>query len=142
VEAVDTLAGMTDVVDQQPTGFVALMGLEFDRLDGEEARGHLQVGAQHLQPAGLVHGGLYSAIAESIASVATWVGLGARDDTTVAGLSNHASFLRPVFSGDTLTAVGTPRHRGRTTWVWEVDITNSEGKLASLVRVTVAVRAA
>jgi uncharacterized protein (TIGR00369 family) len=81
---------------------------------------------------------VYSAIAESIASVATWVGVG--QDKIVTGLSNHASFLRPVGAGDTLTAVGTPRHRGRTTWVWEVDVTNAEGKLASVVRVTVAVR--
>lgn len=129
---------MTDAVQQKPAGFVALMGLEFDRLDGDEARGHLVVGEQHLQPAGIVHGGVHSAIAESIASVATWVGVG--QDKMVSGLSNHASFLRPVFAGDTLTAVGTPRHRGRTTWVWEVEITDGEGKLASLVRVTVAVR--
>jgi uncharacterized protein (TIGR00369 family) len=129
---------MTDAVHQEPTGFVALMGLEFDRLDGDEARGHLLVGEQHLQPAGLVHGGVHSAIAESLASVATWVGVGR--DKAVSGLSNHASFLRPVFAGDTITAVGTPRHRGRTTWVWEVELSGSDGKLASLVRVTVAVR--
>ena len=131
---------MTDAVHQETAGFVALMGLEFDRLDGDEARAHLVVGEQHLQPAGLVHGGVYSAIAESIASVATWVGVG--QDKPVSGLSNHASFLRPVFAGDTITAVGTPRHRGRTTWVWEVEITNGEGKLAAIVRVTVAVREA
>jgi uncharacterized protein (TIGR00369 family) len=129
---------MSDAVHQEPTGFVALLGLVPDRLDGDEARGHLVVGEQHLQPTGIVHGGVYSAIAESIASVATWVGVG--QDKVVSGLSNHASFLRPVFAGDTLTAVGTPKHRGRTTWVWEVEITNGEGKLASLVRVTVAVR--
>jgi uncharacterized protein (TIGR00369 family) len=138
VQAVDTLARMSYAVDQEPGGFVALMGLEFDRLDGDEARGHLAVDERHLQPTGIVHGGVYAAIAESIASVATWFGVG--QEKIVSGLSNHASFLRPVFAGDTLTAVGTPRHRGRTTWVWEVEITNGEGKLASLVRVTVAVR--
>jgi 1,4-dihydroxy-2-naphthoyl-CoA hydrolase len=129
---------MTYAVHGEPTGFVALMGLELDRLDGDEARGHLVVRDKHLQPTGIVHGGVYAAIAESIASVATWVGVG--QDKTVSGLSNHASFLRPVFAGDTITAIGTPRHRGRTTWVWEVELTNGEGKLTSLVRVTVAVR--
>ncbi len=45
-----------------------------------------------------------------------------------------------MFEGDTITAVAVPRHRGRTTWVWEVEIVNGEGKPAALVRVTIAVR--
>ena len=48
-----------------------------------------------------------------MASVGTAVGTGM--EKFVAGLSNHTSFLRPVFAGDRVSAVGVPRHRGRTT---------------------------
>jgi 1,4-dihydroxy-2-naphthoyl-CoA hydrolase len=120
------------------TGFDGLYGMQFDHVDGDEVRAHVVIDERHLQPAGLVHGGLHAAMAESMASVGTWVGTGR--DKFVAGLSNHTSFLRPVFEGDTLTAVATPRHRGRTTWVWEVESVTSEGKLAALARLTIAVR--
>jgi 1,4-dihydroxy-2-naphthoyl-CoA hydrolase len=127
-----------DLANPNPTGFDALYGLEFERADADEVRAHVAIDARHLQPAGLVHGGVYSAMAESMASVGTW--LGTDGGKFVAGLSNHTSFLRPVFDGDTISAVAVPRHRGRTTWVWEVDITTSAGKSCALVRATIAVR--
>ena len=57
------------------------------------------------------------------------------------GLSNQTSFLRPVTEGS-INAVARARHRGRTTWVWEVELTDDDGRLCALTRVTVAVRAA
>ena len=55
------------------------------------------------------------------------------------GLSNQTSFLRPV-TGGTIHAEARRRHRGRTTWVWEVDLTDDEGRLCAIVRMTIAVR--
>ena len=60
---------------------------------------------------------------------------------TAQGLSNQTSFLRPIFDG-TIHAVARRRHRGRTTWVWEVEITDDEDRLCALVRMTIAVREA
>jgi uncharacterized protein (TIGR00369 family) len=57
------------------------------------------------------------------------------------GQSNHTSFLRPVSEG-TVHATGTVRHRGRTTWVWEIEFTDDQGMLCALTRVTMAVRSA
>ena len=57
------------------------------------------------------------------------------------GLSNQTSFLRPITEG-TIHAVALPRHRGRTTWVWEVEITDDDGRLCALVRMTIAIRPA
>ena len=122
---------MTDL-----TGFDALIGYTVDRCDGDGAQATLTVEDRHLQPMGLLHGGVYASIAEAIASVASWRGSG----KAAAGLANHTSFLRPAFEGDVVTAVAVPRHRGRTTWVWEVEFTNAEGKACALVRVTVALR--
>jgi uncharacterized protein (TIGR00369 family) len=55
------------------------------------------------------------------------------------GLSNQTSFLRPVTQG-AINAVARVRHRGRTTWVWEVELTDDDGRLCALTRVTIAVR--
>jgi uncharacterized protein (TIGR00369 family) len=90
------------------------------------------------QPMGLVHGGVYAAIAESLASMATWQAVAA-DGRRAMGLSNATSFLRPITEG-TVHASATRRHRGRTTWVWDVDITDDAGRLCATTRMTVAVR--
>jgi len=127
-----------DIVEQKPTGFDALVGVRYERADGEEVRASVQIDHRHLQPFGLVHGGLFATVAESVASVGT--AYGTNLEKLVAGLSNHTSFLRPVFAGDTISAVGVPRHRGRTTWVWEVEVADGAGRPCALVRVTVAVR--
>jgi uncharacterized protein (TIGR00369 family) len=55
------------------------------------------------------------------------------------GLSNLTSFFRPILDG-TVHAEARRRHRGRTTWVWEVDITDDDDRLCALVRMTIAVR--
>ena len=62
-----------------------------------------------------------------------------RRGRTAQGLSNQTSFLRPILSG-AIHAEARRRHRGRTTWVWEVDITDDDGRLCALVRMTIAVR--
>ena len=127
-----------DTAEPQQTGFDALYGLEYEHADGDEARARVVIDERHLQPFGLVHGGVYAAMAESMASVGTAAGTGM--EKFVAGLSNHTSFLRPVFAGDTITAVAVPRHRGRTTWIWEVEVSDGQGRPCALVRVTIAVR--
>jgi 1,4-dihydroxy-2-naphthoyl-CoA hydrolase len=125
---------------QFPPGFDALYGLELTRLDGDEVVGRIAIDERHLQPFGIVHGGVYAAAAESMASLGTFQGTGG--EKFVAGLSNVTNFLRPVFPGDTVTAVAVPRHRGRTTWVWEVDVRDGQDRPCALVRVTIAVREA
>jgi uncharacterized protein (TIGR00369 family) len=55
------------------------------------------------------------------------------------GLSNQTSFLRPITEG-TIHATARPRHRGRTTWVWEVDFHDDAERLCALSRMTIAVR--
>ena len=57
------------------------------------------------------------------------------------GMSNNTTFLRPVLEG-TVEAEATRRHRGRTTWIWDVEFTDGEGRVCALSRVTLAVRPA
>jgi uncharacterized protein (TIGR00369 family) len=118
----------------------AVLGFEPLEVGPELARARAQVGPQHKQPFGLVHGGVYAAMAESIASVATFAAV--KDDGNIAvGLSNHTSFMRPILSGH-VHAEARRRHRGSTTWVWEVELTDDDGRLCALSRVTMAVRPA
>jgi 1,4-dihydroxy-2-naphthoyl-CoA hydrolase len=119
-------------------GFDRLYGLEVLSVTDEEVRAQVAVRDEILQPHGLVHGGVFACMAESMASMATWYAL--REDNVAAmGQSNQTSFLRPIVSG-TIHAVARRRHRGRTTWVWDVDITDDEDRLCAVVRMTIAVR--
>jgi 1,4-dihydroxy-2-naphthoyl-CoA hydrolase len=81
---------------------------------------------------------VFASIAERLASMATWAAVHT-EGRTAMGLSNQTSFLRPITTG-TIHAVARRRHRGRTTWVWEVDITDDQERLCALVRMTIAVR--
>ena len=125
-------------VDAIAGTFDAVIGLVIDSADEEEVRAHVDVRDELKQPAGLVHGGVFASIAESITSMATYFGVAA-DGKSAQGLSNQTSFLRPVFEG-TIHAVARRKHRGRTTWVWEVEISDDEERLCALVRMTIAVR--
>jgi uncharacterized protein (TIGR00369 family) len=92
------------------------------------------------QPLGLVHGGAYAAMAETLVSLATWVAL-AQDGKIVMGQSNNTNFLRPITEG-TVHAEAAPLHRGRTTWIWDVRFTDDQDRLCAITRMTVAVRPA
>lgn len=117
-----------------------MLGVEVLEVGPERARSRAAVGDQHKQPFGLVHGGVYAAMAESLASMATYAAV-YEDGNIAVGLSNHTSFMRPILSGH-VHADGRMRHRGATTWVWEVEITDDDGRLCALSRVTMAVRPA
>jgi uncharacterized protein (TIGR00369 family) len=123
---------------QAGQGFEGVLGLEFTELTEEVVRGRVPVEAQLKQPYGLIHGGVYAAIAESLASWGTATGVLPQGKIAV-GLSNNTSFLRPVTEG-AITATATRRHRGRTTWVWDVEALDDAGRLCAITRVTIAVR--
>ena len=113
-------------------------GLEVDEATDELVRGHVVVREQLLQPVGLVHGGVHASIAEALASLGTNVGV-VPDGKIGLGQSNHSSFLRPMSEG-TIHGLARRRHRGRTSWVWDVELTDDDGRLCALSRVTIAVR--
>jgi 1,4-dihydroxy-2-naphthoyl-CoA hydrolase len=114
------------------------LGFETLEVSDSAARGRVPVEDRVKQPFGLVHGGVFAAIAESLCSQATFQAV-AGDGMSAQGLSNHTSFLRPILTGS-VHAEARCRHRGRTTWVWEVDITDDDGRTCALSRVTMAVR--
>ena len=116
------------------------LGFELLEPEGEVARGRFPVADAVRQPFGIVHGGAYAAMAETLASAATYMVVLEKGEMAM-GQSNHTSFLRPVSKGY-VNAEGRVRHRGRTSWVWEVDFTDDDGRLCAITRVTMAVRPA
>jgi uncharacterized protein (TIGR00369 family) len=133
----DALSGL-EFPYKSTHGFDGLYGLEMLEIGETVARARVEVTDQLKQPMGLVHGGVYAAIAESLASLATWAGVAA-DGKVATGLANQTSFLRPITSG-TIQATATRKHAGRTTWVWEVEMSDDLGRLCVLTRMTIAVR--
>jgi 1,4-dihydroxy-2-naphthoyl-CoA hydrolase len=119
-------------------GFDGLYGLEILSADADTVRGVVSVRDELKQPAGLVHGGVYASIAESLASLGTFYQVGP-DGKVAMGLGNHTSFMRPITEG-TIHGEASVLHRGRTTWVWDVRITDDAGRLCAVTRMTVAVR--
>ena len=115
-------------------------GLVYGEIGTDEVTASFPVEPPVQQQFGLVHGGVYSTIAESICSSATALAV-ASEGRIAMGQSNSASFLRPL-TGGTVHAVATRRHAGRTTWLWDVDFTDDDGRLCATVRMTVAVREA
>lgn len=118
-------------------GFEQRYGLVITELRDGQANGRVEVRDELKQPAGLVHGGVYAAIAESLATAGTNWALAARGNVA-AGFSTQTSFLRPITTG-TIHAAARARHRGRTTWVWEVEIADDTGRVCVLTRATVTV---
>lgn len=119
-------------------GFDRLYGLEVLELGEEEVRARVRVREELCQAFGLVHGGVYASIAESIASLATAIVVLPNGQISM-GLSNATNFLRPVTEG-VVHAHATALHRGRTTWVWEVRFSDDSERLCALTRMTIAVR--
>jgi len=121
-------------------GFDRLYGLELVDFSDGEVRARVQLRDELKQPMGLLHGGVYASIAESLASLATALGVLEHGEAAM-GLSNSTSFLRPVTEG-AVHAHATRLHRGRTTWVWDVRFSDDVGHLCAVTRMTIAVRPA
>lgn len=119
---------------------VGTLGFKIEDVAEDRATGSFEVSDAVRQPLGIVHGGAYAAMAETLASATTY--LVVRDDGEIAvGQSNFTSFLRPVSDG-TVHAEARRKHRGRTSWVWEIDFTDDDGRLCATSRVTMAIRPA
>jgi 1,4-dihydroxy-2-naphthoyl-CoA hydrolase len=121
-------------------GFDRLFGLEFVSLSDTEVRARVAVRDELKQPAGLVHGGVYAAMAESMSSIATHFAVTEAGEIAM-GLSNSTSFLRPITAG-VVHALATRVHRGRTTWVWDVRFSDDAEHTCAVTRMTIAVRPA
>lgn len=105
--------------------YVSHTGIELTDASPDMARGRLEINENHHQPYGVVHGGVYCTLAETIASTGAAVWAMAQGLAGAVGVSNTTNFLRPTRVG-VLVAQATPIHRGRSQQLWEVAITNED----------------
>jgi uncharacterized protein (TIGR00369 family) len=106
------------------------LGLRFSEISPDRTRAHLDVVPKLLQPMGIVHGGVYCSMVESLASVAAYTWLAANGGGAVVGVNNNTDFLRAISSG-TVQGTAVPIHRGRRQQLWQVTIVNSDDRLVA-----------
>lgn len=106
-------------------GLDAHLGITYTQVADGRVRARIEVGDQHRQPVGLVNGGVFCALAESVGSLAGVVAAGG----PVVGVNNDTDFIDAVREG-TIEAKATPLQLGRTTQLWEVLMTNG-GRLVA-----------
>ncbi|MFW0790795.1 PaaI family thioesterase [Gordonia sp. CPCC 205333] len=132
----DSNDGQTfSAADLKAVGFDATLGLEVTSATPDEVVAQMTIDPKHHQPYGIVHGGVYCAIAESVASISgvVWLidaGLGGK----AVGVNNSTDFLKSVPSG-VITARSTPVHRGKRQQLWQVDMSDDAGQLLATSRV-------
>jgi uncharacterized protein (TIGR00369 family) len=122
-----------DVLNQHLGGFNKTMGLKFTKASKDEVVAELAVGDVHLQPYGIVHGGVHAAIIETACSTGAAINAFERGQSVV-GLENSTSFIRAARGGK-LIVTATPITRGRRSQVWEGKVTGDDGKLLATGRV-------
>ena len=126
-------ADYAEQLNQHLGGYNKAMGLTFVRATPDEVVAEATIESHHLQPYGLVHGGVYAGMIETLCSAGAALSALADKRTTV-GLENSASFLRGVRAGR-LRGTAVPLARGRRSQVWEARIHDEQDRLVATGRV-------
>ncbi len=117
---------------------VAHLGIEFLEVGDDFIRARVPGDARTRQPYGLLHGGVSVVLAETLGSCGA--AFSCPEGYRAVGLDINANHLRGATSG-WVTGVARPVHVGRTTQVWQIDLTNDAGELTCVSRITMAVLA-
>ena len=120
----------TDLPSDFTDGFDKELGLSYLEVGPDGARAELQIHQQLLQPWGIVHGGVYCSIIESMASISGHCWLTENGGGIVVGVNNNTDFLRAISTG-MVHAVTTPLHRGRRQQLWLTTITDDKGRVVA-----------
>ena len=120
----------------EPVGLDRTLGVRYEKMEPDEVVAVVEIGPAHHQPLGYLHGGVSIALAESVASIGGT--LNAPEGKAAFGMEINANHVRPFKEG-TLRAVAHPLHRGKSSQVWDVRVTDDEGRLISVARCTLAV---
>jgi len=107
------------------------LGIELTSISDDRVEGRMAVDRRHLHPGGYVHGGCWTAFADTVAAWGTMRNLPPGHDFTTVELKTNV--FTAGREGDVLTAVGEPLHTGRRTQVWEVRVHRGERLAANFV---------
>jgi len=115
---------------------VSLLGIEFTEVGPDTLGARMPVDRRTVQPAGILHGGASVVLAETLGSVSAWMSLD--DDWNAVGLDINANHIRAVREG-WIHGRCRPIHVGRSTQVWQIDITDDAARIVCASRITMAV---
>jgi 1,4-dihydroxy-2-naphthoyl-CoA hydrolase len=121
-------------VDKNAHGFRDLLGVKITYAGKDKAEGEMLVTADVCRPGGILHGGAFMGFADIMGGNATLPHL--PEGATTSTVESKTNFFAAVPMGETVTALSTPLHVGRTTIVVQTRITRADGKLAALVTQT------
>lgn len=116
---------------------VTLLDIKFSEITADSISATMPVDHRTKQPFGILHGGASVVLAETVGSIASFLVIGEGKEVPV-GLEINANHLRSVSDG-LVTAKCTPIHIGRKTHVWDIKISNDQGKLVCISRLTIAI---
>jgi 1,4-dihydroxy-2-naphthoyl-CoA hydrolase len=106
------------------------LGLVLDEVTGTRMLAHIDLGPQHRTPWGVIHGGVYATIVESVGSIGASTAVAERGQFSV-GVHNSTDFVRSMTEGR-VDVVGLPIQQGRVQQLWEITITRpGDGKLVA-----------
>jgi uncharacterized protein (TIGR00369 family) len=114
-----------------------VVGIEFLKLHKDEVIAKMPVDRRTHQPFGILHGGASVLLAETVCSLGSWFHID-RETQAAVGVEINANHLRSVRDGF-VYASGKPLHKGATTQVWEIRITDDQERLVCISRCTVAI---
>lgn len=118
--------------------FVELLGMKFTDVDAERISATIDIRADHFQPAGVVHGGVYVGMAETLAGAGSSLIL--EGEAKIAlGTTVNSQHIASASEGK-LTGVATIIHQGIFKHIWDVKISDDIGKLISICRVTNSIK--
>jgi 1,4-dihydroxy-2-naphthoyl-CoA hydrolase len=118
--------------------FDELLGTEWIADDPDDARARIPLRDDLRQPYGLLHGGVISTLVESLCSRATALAVRGEDKIAM-GQAISVNLVRSITAGGAEVRAKA-RHRGRTTWVWEAEVLDDDGRICALAQMTLAVR--
>lgn len=118
---------------QSKSTLMGNLGIQYTYASHDRIEATMPVDHRNRQPFGILHGGATLALAETVAGLGSMVLC--NPDEFVVGMQVSGNHISSAHEGDTVRAVGTIVHKGRSSHVWNVDVFTSTGKLVSSVRV-------
>jgi uncharacterized protein (TIGR00369 family) len=126
-----------ELINANLGGFNNALGLKFTKATMDEYVAEIEIADRHLQPYGLVHGGVYAGMIETLCSTGAALAVWGENKNTV-GLENNTSFLKAV-RGGSLRCTARPVVVGKRSHVWEADVHDDQNRLVATGRVRLMV---
>ena len=134
---VATAEQLLEKINSHLGGYNRLTGLVFTHAEPDRVSAKIAITESHLQPYGIVHGGVLAGMVESLCSVGAALSV-LEEERSAVGLENSTSFLRAIRSG-VLQGTATPVHQGRRSQVWAAEIRDDQGRRVATGRVRLLV---